>query len=71
MDSKYAGRKFKKNLNKLKMKSVPLGYKQSYGIISFESLHYELERFKDRHKWLFFILKFFHYQLKLLNETSF
>lgn len=51
MDSKYAGRKLKKiYLNKLKMKWVPLGYEQSYGIISFESLNYELERFKDRHK---------------------
>lgn len=34
MDSKYAGRKLKKiYLTELKMKSVPLGYKQSYGII--------------------------------------
>lgn len=34
MDSKYAACKLKKiYLNKLKMKLVPLGYEQSYGII--------------------------------------
>lgn len=34
MDSKYAGSELKKlYLNKLKMKSVSLGYEQSYGII--------------------------------------
>lgn len=34
MDSKYAGSELKKlYLNTLKMKSVSLGYEQSYGII--------------------------------------